>query len=588
MIGIGWLKRPTYILSAIVAATAAPTLQAQQAPPAQKVAAPPAHQAIATLPNGPSSSNPAAVALDQRVIAEAQKDSQILANLTYLSDMIGPRLTGSPALKRANEWTAEVMRNYGLENVHLEPWSIPASWERGPATARIIEPNNGRTLTIAAAGWTPGTNGKIVGDVVVIDAKKKEDLQAYKGKLKGAIVLSSPPSVVRSITEVNQGTGMFGGPGGPGGGRRGMRGPGGPGGPPSGTPPGAPGGPPPANNTAGRPGQGPAAGNAGPGDRPMWADFAQRRAFMRERDEFLRSEGVAVILSDAGKPQGLLNMTGGWRDDERTPAAKPLPQAFVAHEHYALLYRLATRKPAAPTRIEIEIENKMTPGPIVVYNTVGEIRGKEKPDEVVILGAHLDSWDLGQGTTDNGTGSCVVLEAARVLSKLAKEGIQPRRTIRFILFTGEEEGLKGSQAYVKAHKDELAKISLCLVHDTGPGKVTGIMLQGREIIKPIFERELTSLRPLGVTEFNTRFMPGSDHQSFDSSRVGVPGFAVQQDMTGYALTHHSQSDTLEKVQDREKDLMQGVEVMAVTGLRVANLDTMLPRERKDSGPRFDF
>src|ERR1700693_3365389 len=145
---------------------------------------------------------------------------------------------------------------------------------------------------------------------------------------------------------------------------------------------------------------------------------------------------------------------------------------------------------------------RLSEKPVEVYNTVGEIRGKEKPDEVVILGAHLDSWDLGQGSTDNGTGSCVVLEAARTLGKLAQEGVRPRRTIRFILFTGEEEGLKGSQAYVKEHKDEMAKISLCLVHDTGPGKVIGIGLQGREVIKPIFERELASLKALGVTEFN--------------------------------------------------------------------------------------
>jgi Zn-dependent M28 family amino/carboxypeptidase len=304
-------------------------------------------------------------------------------------------------------------------------------------------------------------------------------------------------------------------------------------------------------------------------------------SFRRERNDFFRKEGVAVILQDAGKPQGLLTTSGGWRDEERPNAAEPIPSAYVAHEHYALLHRLATRKPEAPTKVEIEIQNKLTPGPFVVYNTVGEIPGKEKPDEVVILGAHLDSWDLAQGSTDNGTGSCVVLEAARILGKLAKEGVQARRTIRFILFTGEEEGLKGSAAYVKQHKDELAKVSLCLVHDTGTSKVTGIGLQGREVIKPIFERELTSLKDLGVKEFSMAGMGGSDHASFD--RAGVPGFAVQQDMTQYWYSHHSQSDTLDKAD--EKDLVQGAKVMAVTAMRVANLANLLPRDKPErAGP----
>src|SRR5262249_52330153 len=144
----------------------------------------------------------------------------------------------------------------------------------------------------------------------------------------------------------------------------------------------------------------------------------------------------------------------------------------------------------ARTRLEIEVTNKMIEGPIVVYNTVGEIKGSEKPDEFVVVGAHLDSWDLAQGTTDNGTGSCVVLEAARIL---ATSGFRPKRTIRFVLFTGEEQGLHGSRKYVEQHKDEMPKTSMCLVHDTGTGKVTGIGLQGREVLKPILESEFVSL-----------------------------------------------------------------------------------------------
>jgi Zn-dependent M28 family amino/carboxypeptidase len=260
-----------------------------------------------------------------------------------------------------------------------------------------------------------------------------------------------------------------------------------------------------------------------------------------------------------------------------------LPSAFVAHEHYALLHRLATRPDPNSkepgrlmrTRIEIEIANKLIPGPLAVYNTMGEIKGSEKPDEYVILGAHLDSWDLGQGTTDNGTGTAVVLEAARIL---ARSGITPRRTIRFVLFTGEEQGLHGSRAYVEKHKDELPRISMCLVHDTGTGKVTGIGLQGRGTLKPLLDFELASLREVGFKETTLNRMGGSDHATFD--RVGVPGFAVQQDWKEYRLTHHSQSDTLDKAQEGE--LIQGAQVMAVTALRVANLPQLLPRDRPAS------
>ena len=246
---------------------------------------------------------------------------------------------------------------------------------------------------------------------------------------------------------------------------------------------------------------------------------------------------------------------------------------FVTHDHYALLWRLANRPAPAKTRVEVEVTNKFIPGPVTVYNTVGEIRGSEKPDEFVVVGAHLDSWDLGQGTTDNGTGSCVVLETARIL---AKSGVKPKRTIRFVLFTGEEQGLYGSKAYVQKHKDELPKISLCLVHDTGTGKVVAIGTQGREPVKPILEAELASLKELGLKEINLRGMGGSDHQSFEAA--GVPGFAVQQDMSEYRLTHHSQSDTLDKA--KEADLIQGAQVMAVTAMRVANLPELLPRAKK--------
>jgi hypothetical protein len=302
-----------------------------------------------------SAQAPAAVAIDQKLIAEAKTGSEIMANLTHLSDVIGPRLTGSAALKRANEWTAAKMKSYGLENVRLEPWELPVGWERGTASARIVAPDNGRTLHVAAWGWTPGTNGKVVGDVVVINANTPEELKAYKGKLKNAIVLRGPPANVRPITEQRP---AFGGP------------------PAQQEAKPAPGGQP----------QRPAGFDTRPG-RQGGASMALRREMM----ELCRSEGVAAMLQDAGKPHGLLTMSGGWGGRDRASGPDPLPALVVAHEHYALLYRLATRPAPATTRLEIEITNKFIPGPITVYNTVGEIRGSEKPDEFVVLGAHLDS-----------------------------------------------------------------------------------------------------------------------------------------------------------------------------------------------------
>jgi carboxypeptidase Q len=509
-----------------------------------------------------------AAALDQKIIDEVKKNAQIMPNLTYLSDVIGARLTGSPNLKKANEWTKEKMIGYGLENVHLEGWQIPVGWERGTATARLVEPDNGKTLTVAAAGWSPGTKGKITGDVMVLTAQTPADLTKYKGKLKNAIILRGPPANVRPISDNNWD--LWGpNPGRPRAGGDGQR-------------PAAGGAQPPAGGTtppaAGGAAQPPAGGNRTQPPDFSPARFEQMLALRREMADMLRKEGALAEMTDSGKPHGLLNMTGSWRGADRAGAAEPLPQLFVTHDHYALLYRLATRKAeegaeAPRTRVELEVTNKFTDGPVAVYNTVGEIRGSEKPDEIVVVGAHLDSWDLGQGTTDNGTGTSVVLETARVLGQLAKEGIRPKRTIRFILFTGEEQGLFGSRAYVDAHKDELPKISMALVHDTGTGKVVGIGLQGREAVKPVLDPELKSLEPLGYKGTNLRRMGGSDHATFDGR--GVPGFAFQQDPSEYRLTHHSQSDTLDKA--NEADLKQGAQVMAVTAVRVANLPQLLPR-----------
>lgn len=469
-------------------------------------------------PFGPGN-DPVAVSIDRRLMDEAKKNSELMANLTYLCDSIGSRLTGSAALQRANEWTAEKMRSYGLVNVRLEPWTIPEGWQRGTAMARLVEPLAGQPLLVASLGWYPGTKGTVRGEVVYLKAEKTSDLEAYKGKLKHAIVLLTQPRVVPKLDQLGK----------------------------------------PSDPTRG--GRG---GNFG--RRSM----AELMAFRKTLTTFLEKEGAAAIFQDAGKPLGLLTTTGSWGTGDRASATNRLPTLVVAHHHYELLYRLATRSSGPRPRIELDVRNRFVPGPIKVFNTVGEIVGSEKPNEYVVVGAHLDSWDLAQGTTDNGTGSCVVLEAARVI---ARSGIKPKRTIRFVLFSGEEQGLHGSRVFVEKHKDDLARTSAALVHDTGTGRVKGIGTGGRLVHRAILERELKTLAELGVTDFDAPTGGGSDHVSF--SRVGVPGFMLVQDMTTYSYTHHSQADTLDAAD--EKNLLQGAQVMAITAMRIANLNGLLPR-----------
>jgi len=488
-----------------------------------------------------------ATEVDRKILTEAKKGSDIMNNLTYLSDVIGPRLTGSAAAERANKWAADRMKAYGLENVHLEPWTIPEGWERGTVHARLLEPDNGRTLSMASYAWMGGTKGKIQGDVVILKAATVEELKKYTGKLKNAIVLQGPPTKLRPLADMDKGGGMFGG--GPGGGKGGKGGKG-------------------KKDGAGE---------------DFQKKFAGMQAQRRAMQEFMQQEGVAATLSDAGKHFGLLFTTGSWRGSDRPSAENRIPQLAVAHNHYELLYRLASR-PEAKTRLELEVTNKFVPGPIKVYNTVGEVRGSEKPEEVVVCAAHIDSWDLGQGTTDNGTGTCTVLETARILAKLAKEGSPPKRTVRFILFTGEEQGLLGSQAYVKQHQSELKNISAAIVHDTGTGKVIGIATGRRPKAKELLEKDLAWLKELGVTDFSRMAGGGSDHMSFE--QAGVPGFMFNQEIAGYGFTHHSQADTLDRA--IAENLEQGASVMAVLAYRIANLPELLPRDAAVGGKKGKF
>jgi carboxypeptidase Q len=455
---------------------------------------------------------------DKKIIEQVKGDAEKLkADLTYLTTQIGPRLTGSPQLDRASHWTQEQFKGLGLENAHLESWSIANSWTRGPATGRIVSPAV-HELTLAGAGWSAATNGTAKGEVIGVDAEKIEDLEKYKGKLGGKIVIVTRPREMEA---------------------------------------------------PGDPMLTPFGQSAGPLNHPKREGNFDSKAYTQMRaalTKMMTEEKPLAMLTGSEKMYGLMNMSTASR--EYLPVA--FPSAYLEREDYLLIWRMLDA--GAPVQLELNLQGSLSGKPVEVYNTVAEIRGTEKPDEVVILGAHLDSWDLGTGATDNGTGSMAVLEAARALQKL---GVKPKRTIRFVLFTGEEQGLNGSKAYVQAHKDELGKISGVLVHDTGTGKVLTIGLMGNYNVRETMDRVLYPMaEPLGIMEPTLRSEGGSDHVPFDA--VGVPGFWCVQEVADYDKMHHSQADVLDHV--RWDDLTQGAQVLAVFAYNVAELPELLPRK----------
>jgi carboxypeptidase Q len=457
-------------------------------------------------------------AADAQILSEIREHSQAMENLEYLSDNIGQRLTGSPQLKQASEWTRDKFTQYGVPNAHLEPWTIARSWTRGTASARIVSPAE-HPLTIAAAGWSPSTPGAVQGPVVYFDAKKKEEFAKFHGKLQGAIVIYQEPASLSPPLPADPNAAVL------------------------------------------RPMQEPPAKI---GEPPLPDPYEVLLQAAKERTEFWKQEGVAAVLRDSNKPHGLLNMTDVSLEKY---GIGPIPVAFITGEGYRMIFRLLKH---GPVEVEIAMTNTIVDKPMEVYNTVAEIRGSEKPGEMVIIGGHLDSWDLATGSTDNGTGSIAVLEAARALAKLQ---LKPKRTIRFVLFSGEEQGLYGSQEYVKAHQNELEKVSAALVHDTGTGRVLTLGLHDNYQDRELVDQVLAPLHELKLLEPSMARSFGTDHLSFDE--VGVPGFYCIQDLAEYRLTHHSQSDTFDKVW--KDDLNQGAEVLAAWAYNTAQLPALLPR-----------
>ncbi|HXI32688.1 MAG TPA: M20/M25/M40 family metallo-hydrolase [Gemmatimonadales bacterium] len=460
------------------------------------------------------------------LIDQGMNKSQVMKSLQYLTDVIGPRLTGSPAARAANDWTMKQFQAYGLD-AHLEQWNFGGTWERGPMWMRMTAPR-AHDVVAASWAWAPGTGGKPAsGPVVRIDASTPESLAANKGKVKGAWVMLRAASLVwnndgppMTAADSQRQRDFF----------RGFQ-------------QGAP------RDSAAR---------------------ARQQQFNADQPFLLRDAGALGILLDAGKEQDLLNMSGS------PTRVLPLPQVVVAHEEYAMFERLLGL--GITPQLQASIANAINmKDSVPQWNTVAEIRGTEHPGQVVIVGAHLDSWDLGTGATDNGTGSAATLEAARII---AQSGIKPKRTIRFILFTGEEEGLIGSRKYAEQHAGDADSIQAVIVLDNGAGAITGQALQGRPELFGLWRAILAPVHDFNADEVTDGFKGGTDHLSF--LPYGVPGFNFNQITRGYNHTHHSQSDTWDKAIDW--DLRQASTVMAVSALELANLTGMIPRGQRTTPP----
>jgi carboxypeptidase Q len=453
---------------------------------------------------------------DQKIAAEVKDHSELMKNLEYLSTQIGARLTGSPQMQAASDWTLKRFQEYGID-AHLETTEIAHGWTRGLETAEIVSPIQKR-IGIHAFGWSKGTKGEVSGDLIALDVQKPADLDPYKGKLKGMIVMLRKPADLSNLNPNPEN----------------------------------------AYDAVIAPPRGVPQANMG---------YRQRIHLLRQ----ITAEQPALILFDSGKTDSLYNMTGGYPHYSPTD----VPLAFLTHENYDLLYRLLQ---AGPVTMKFDLQDTFTEKPVPASITVAEIKGTEHPDERVIIGGHLDSWDLGQGALDNGTGAMATLEAARTLKAL---GWKPSRTITFILFTGEEQGGVGADTFMKNHEAEIPKMDAVLVHDTGTGKVFSISLDNlwetaplmHEIYQPL--QEVFDLEPL-----STRYFGSSDHVEFLNK--GVPAYFCVQLPAHYREAHHSQTDTFDKVIPDQ--INEGAALLAAWAWNVSEMPEALPHHPVPATP----
>jgi len=480
-----------------------------------------------------------------RIKDEGLQRSRVMEVASYLTDVYGPRLTGSPGIKAAGEWAVAEMRRWGLATATLEPWGpFGRGWTNDRFVAYMVEPRSMPLIGYPKA-WTPGTKGSVKAEAVLAVLANDNDLNKHRGSLRGKFVLVAPATDVRAQWDPSA--------------RRFSDSE--------------------LADRARQPIAPPRARGGGPG-----ADAASAQDFARRRMAFLVSEDVAATI-EPGRGDGgtVFVAAGGSRNAKDPPSA---PQVVLAAEHYNQLVRILEKR--IPVTLEVDIENTFYDADVNAFNVVAEIPGSDKADELVMLGAHFDSWHSGTGATDNAAGSAVMMEAMRILKAT---GLGLRRTVRLALWTGEEQGLLGSRAYVGRHfadRDTMAlrpghaKVSAYFNVDNGTGAIRGVYLQGNEAAAPVFAAWLEPFRNLGVTTLTIRGTGGTDHQSFDA--VGLPGFQFIQDPVEYdSRTHHSSMDVYDRLQ--AADLMQNAVVVASFAYHAANRDALLPRKPLPAPPR---
>ena len=455
-------------------------------------------------------------ALVPRIRAEGLQRSAALALYRTLTDDIGARLTGSPAHLQSARWAVERFKEWGLANPHLEPYEFGRGWQLERMSAEVTEPRYMPLIAYPEA-WSPSTAGVVSGRVVYIGDKSAAQVQAMAAQLKGAIVLSHLPQ-----TEFVAGD---------------------------------------------RP-------QPGMSDRPVATGnptLAQARSTVpaTELMALLKAAGAAVALRPSAYRDGTVGVTGN-----RATAPDAVPSIVVAGEQYNVLARLALQ--GRPVSLRVELRTRYFEEDRSSYNVIAEIPGQDPAlrDQVVLVGAHLDSWHTASGATDNADGVVAVMEAMRILRTL---GAQPRRTIRVALWSGEEQGLLGARAYLAQHFNTPAaqdQLAVYLNDDPGSGKTLGFYMEENRAAKTIFDRWLEPLKDLGATRNIIEAIGSTDHVPFQ--QAGLPGFNVIKDFDAYdERTRHTNADHPERMS--EDELKQSAIFMATFAWQAAMFEEKIPR-----------
>jgi hypothetical protein len=515
---------------------------------------------LAAMPAAPAATPPEGVDLQvvTRIRQEGMQHSKVMQTLSELTDRIGSRLSGSQNLKNANLYVEKQLTDWGLSNAHLEGFSFGRGWALDSISIRMTSPDTAVLFGFPKA-WTPATAGVLKGEVVAVKIKSIEDFDKFKGQLAGKIILlgeprdlkpESEPALHRYDDAKLKELADFPIPGGP------------------------------YKDPTGR----------------VWTreEIMQRRRLSMAIDKFLQEEKVAASIEASRGDEGLLFVQGTQNYKPGSPDG--VLQLVIAAEQFNRISRLIDRK--VPVSVELDVKSHYeSPDNGQIFNTVAELPGTDKKDELVLVGGHLDSWHAGTGATDNAAGVAVAMEAIRILKAL---DLKPRRTLRVVLWAGEEEGLLGSQAYVKEHygypdvpagdttpsylrttplpvvlKSGQEKVSAYFNLDNGTGKIRGIYAQENSAVAPIFEKWGEPFRDLGFTTVTLRNTGSTDHISFDA--IGIPGFQFIQDSVEYETrTHHSNMDVYDRAQ--RDDLIQASIIMASFLYNAATRDEMLPRK----------